>query len=92
MDRYAALMRSRLLEEILGRMTPEEKKALAVMSAQDSRDEEILRAVRQNGRHLEKLLEKAGKDRWWVAFGSDVAANILTNAGAWLLTRIMARR
>ena len=45
-----------------------------------------------NQRHLERLVEHAERDRWYVAFGSDVAANVLTTAGFWLLQKLLAKR
>ena len=51
--------------------------------------EEIMRQLKINEQHLEQLVEHANKDRWYVAFGSDVAANVLTAGAAWLLGRIL---
>lgn len=45
-----------------------------------------------NQQHLERLVRHAERDRWYVAFGSDVAANILTTAGFWLLQKLLAKR
>lgn len=87
-----ALMRRKLLEEMYDRMTDDEKKLFVMMTMQNRGNDEILRAIQTNRQHLEQLIEHADKDRWYVAFGSDVAANILTNAGAWLMTRLLARK
>ena len=87
-----ALMRRKLLEDMYDRMTDDEKKLFVMMTMQDRGNDEILRAIRQNQQHLEQLVEHAEKDRWYVAFGSDVAANILTNAGAWLMGKLLARK
>lgn len=87
-----AIMRRKLLEDMYDRMTDDEKKLFVMMTMQDRGNDEILRAIRQNQQNLEQLVEHAEKDRWYVAFGSDVAANILTNAGAWLMTRLLARK
>lgn len=87
-----ALMRRRLLEDMYERMTDDEKRLFVMMTMQNRSSDEILQAIRQNQQHLEQLVEHADKDRWYVAFGSDVAANILTNAGAWLMGKLLARK
>lgn len=87
-----ALLRRRLLEQMYDRMTDDEKRLFVQMSMQQRSSDEILQAIRQNQQHLEQLVEHANQDRWWVAFGSDVAANVLTNAGAWLMGRLLSRR
>lgn len=87
-----ALMRRKLLEDMYDRMTDDERKLFVQMAMQGRGSDEILRAIQQNQQHLEQLVEHAEKDRWYVAFGSDVAANLLTNAGAWLMTRLLARK
>ena len=45
-----------------------------------------------NQQHLERLVEHANRDRWHVAFGSDVAANVLTTSAFWLLQKLLARK
>ena len=45
-----------------------------------------------NQQHLERLVQHADRDRWYVAFGSDVAANVLTTSAFWLLGKILAKR
>lgn len=84
-----AMMRRRLLEDIYDRMTDDEKRLFVQMTMQNRSTEEIMRQLKLNQQHLEKLVEHANKDRWYVAFGSDVAANVLTTGAAWLLGRIL---
>jgi len=82
-----AIMRRRVLEDIYARMTPEERMFFAGTAERRQDKEEILQAVGRNREHLEKLAAHAEKDRWYTAFGSDVAANVLTTAGFWLLQK-----
>ena len=84
-----AMMRRRLLEDIYDRMTDDEKRLFVQMTMQNRSTEEIMRQLKKNEQHLEHLVEHANKDRWYVAFGSDVAANVLTTGAAWLLGRIL---
>jgi hypothetical protein len=41
---------------------------------------------------LERLVEHADRDQWYKAFGSDVAANVLTTSAFWLLGKLFAKR
>jgi sialic acid synthase SpsE len=84
-----AMMRRRLLEDIYDRMTDDEKRLFVQMTMQNRSTEEIMRQLKINEQHLEQLVEHANKDRWYIAFGSDVAANVLTTGAAWLLGRIL---
>lgn len=84
-----ALLRRKMLEEMYDRLTPEERRQLAMMSMQRRSDGEIMRAIQENRQQLERLLEKAESGRWYTAFGSDVAANVVTTAGFWLLSRLL---
>jgi len=84
-----ALLRRKMLEEMYDRLTPEERRQLAMMSMQRRSDGEVMRAIQDNRQKLERLLEKAEGSRWYTAFGSDVAANVVTTAGFWLLSRLL---
>ena len=85
-------MRRKLLEQMYDRMTDEEKRIFAMMTMQNKSNGEILQAIRQNQQHLEHLVEHADRDQWYVAFGSDVAANVLTTSAFWLLGKLFAKR
>ena len=87
-----ALARRMLLERIYDKMSDEEKRLFVTLSMQNKSDDEILRAIRQNQEHLERLVEHAEKDRWYVAFGSDVAANVLTSSAFWLLGKLLSKK
>ena len=86
-----ALLRRRLLEEMYDRMTDEEKRLFVQMTLQQKSHDEIMQAIEQNRLQIERIAEHTGRDRWWTAFGSDVAANVLTSAGYWLLGRLAGR-
>ena len=85
-------MRRKLLEQVYDRMTDEEKRLFAMLSMQNKSNDEILRAIQQNQQHLERLVEHANNDKWYVAFGSDVAANVLTTSAFWLLGKFFAKK
>jgi hypothetical protein len=87
-----ALARRMLLERIYEKMTDEEKRLFVLLSMQNKSNDEILRAIQKNQQHLQHLVEHADRDRWYTAFGSDVAANVLTTAAFWLLGKLFAKR
>ena len=90
MDR--AVARRMLLERIYDKMSDEEKRLFVMMTMQNKSNDEILRAIQKNQQHLERLVEHADRDRWYTAFGSDVAANVLTTSAFWLLGKLFARK
>lgn len=92
MPSTSAIARRMLLERIYDKMSDEEKRLFALLSVQDKGNDEILQAIRRNRQHLERLVEHADRDQWYRAFGSDVAANVLTTSAFWLLGRLLARR
>lgn len=67
-------------------MTSEEFLVLKSLMRQNQRH------LLTNQQHLERLVEHANRDRWYVAFGSDVAANVLTTSAFWLLQKLLARK
>ena len=83
-----ALMRRKLLEEMFDLMTDEEKRTFVLMTMQNKSANDIMQAIQQNQQHLQHLVEKADRDRWYTAFGSDVAANVLTTSAFWLLGKL----
>jgi len=85
------LARRVLLERLYDKMSDEDKRTFVLMTMQNKSAAEILQAIQQNQQHLQHLVEKADRDRWYTAFGSDVAANVLTTAGFWLLGKIFKR-
>lgn len=87
-----ALIRRKLMEEMYDKMTDEEKRLFAMMTMQNKSDVEILQAIRQNQQHLQHLVEHTDRDQWYKAFGSDVAANVLTTSAFWLLGKLFAKR
>ena len=87
-----AIARRMLLERIYDKMTDEEKRLFVLLSMQNKSNDEILQAIQQNQQHLQQLVEHADRDRWYVAFGSDVAANVLTSSAFWLLGKLFARK
>jgi len=83
-----AIARRYLLEKIYNQLSDEDKRTFVLMTMQDKSANDIMRAIQQNQQHLQHLVEKADRDRWYTAFGSDVAANVLTTSAFWLLQKL----
>ena len=86
-----ALMRRRLLEDIYDRMTDEEKRLFVQLTMQNKTTSDIMRELKLNQQKLEHIVKHIDKDRWYVSFSSDVAANILTSATSWLVGKLLAK-
>jgi hypothetical protein len=50
-----------------------------------------MKALKQNQHHLERIVKHIDKDRWYIAFGSDVAANVLTTTASWLIGKLLSK-
>jgi hypothetical protein len=82
-----ALMRRKLLEDIYGRMTDEEKRLFIQMTLQQRSTDEIKKALQEQSAQLQDLRRRQQ------TFSQDFLSNILGNAtwdGAlWLLNRLV---
>ena len=67
-------------------MTSEEFLVLKSLMKQNQRH------LLTNQQHLERLVRHAERDKWYVAFSSDVAANVLTTSAFWLLQKLLTRK
>lgn len=86
-----AIARRYLLEKIYNQLSDEDKRTFVLMTMQDKSANDIMQAIQQNQQHLQRIVQHIDKDRWYTAFGSDVAANVLTTAGFWLLQKFFNR-
>ena len=89
-------MRHRILKEMCERMTDEEKQNLVRIAMnknqQQSTDNMLLKEIRKNQQQLQQLIENTGRKQWYKAFGSDVAANVLTTSAFWFIQKMLAKR
>ena len=86
-----ALMCRRLLEDIYDRMTDEEKRLFVQMTMQNKTASDIMRELKLNQQKLEHIVKHIDKDRWYVSFSSDVAANVLTTTASWLIGKLLSK-
>jgi len=73
---YRELMRRKLLEQIYDKMSDEEKRTFVQFTMQDRDHREIMDALAQQRLVLDAIKKK---QNWVTDFGSDVAANFLTD-------------
>ena len=85
---YTALMRRKLLEDIYDRMSDDEKRLFVQLTLQNKSRDEILQALAQQQSQLNRI-EK--KQNWLTDFGSDIAANFLTDGLIWLGSKLFRK-
>ena len=74
--KYSELMRRKLLKDIYDKMSDEEKHTFVQLTMQNKSHQEIMDALARQKAQLDNI-EK--KQNWVTDFGSDVAANFLTD-------------
>ena len=85
---YRELMRRQLLERIYDKMSDEEKRTFVQLTMQNKSHTEIMEALSRQKVQLDKI-EK--KQNWLTDFGSDIAANFLTDGLIWLGSKLFKR-
>lgn len=85
---YRELMRQKLLEQIYDKMSDEEKRLFVQLTLQNRDHREIMAALGRQKADLEAIKKK---QNWVTDFGSDVAANFLTD-GLILIGRKLLKR
>ena len=88
---YRGLMRRQLLEKIYNKMSPEEKRLFIQLTLENKDHREIMDALRQQRTQIDGISDKVGKQSWLTDFGSDIAANFLTDGIIWLASRLFKR-
>lgn len=85
---YRELMRRQLLERIYDKMSDEEKHIFVQLTMQNKSHSEIMEALSRQKEQLDKI-EK--RNNWYVDFGSDIAANFLTDGLIWLGSKLFKK-
>lgn len=85
---YRELMRRKLLEQIYEKMSDEEKRTFIQLTMQNKDHNEIMEALQRQQNQLDSI---GKKQNWYVDFGSDVAANFLTDGLIWLGSRLFRK-
>jgi hypothetical protein len=85
---YRGLMRRKMLEDIYDRMSDDEKRAFVQLTLQDRDHKEIMEALQKQGDDLHSIRRN---QNWFVDFGSDVTANLFTDALIWIGSRLFKK-
>lgn len=83
-----SLQRCVLLEKMYERMTEDERRAFISLTLNEKGHKEIMSALESQQGVLDEIKRR---QNWLTDFGSDVAANFLTDGLIWLGTRIFKR-
>ena len=85
---YRGLMRRKLLEDIYDKMSDEEKRIFIQMTMQNRNRDEILSALQKQSEDLQAIRRN---QNWAVDFGSDIAANFLTDGLIYLGSKLFKK-
>jgi SAM-dependent MidA family methyltransferase len=85
------LVQRKIAEDIYGRMTDEERLQMELYLRQEYGHREIMEELRQQRAQMSQMARKMEKQSWVTDFGSDVAANFLTDGLIWLVRRLSRR-
>ena len=85
---YRWLMRRKLLEDIYDKMSDEEKRIFIQMTMQNRNRDEILLALQKQSDDLQAIRRN---QNWAVDFGSDIAANFLTDGLIYLGSKLFKK-
>ena len=85
---YQGLMRRKLLEDIYDKMSDEEKRTFIQMTMQNKSRDEILSALQKQSEDLQAIRRN---QNWAVDFGSDIAANFLTDGLIYLGSKLFKK-
>lgn len=88
MNAYRELIRRKLLEDMYERMSDEDKRTFVQLTMQNKSNDEILQALAQQKNQLDHI-EKS--QNWFVSFGSDIAANFLTDGLIWIGSKLFRK-
>lgn len=91
MSGYRELMRRKLLEEMYDKMSPEEKRTFIQLTLQDKSHREIMQALLKQHEQINRVVQKVEKQSWITNFGSDVAANFLTDGLIWIGHKLLRK-
>ena len=85
---YRELMRRQLLERIYDKMSDKEKRTFIQLTMQNKSHTEIMEALSQQQKQLNDIQKK---QNWLTDFGSDIAANFLTDGLIWLGSKLFRK-
>ena len=91
MSDYRALMRRKLLEEMYDKLSEDEKRQFVMLTMQEKDHREIMEALNLQQDQIGRVARKIERQSWMTDYGSDVAANFLTDGLIWLGAKLLRR-
>lgn len=88
---YSTLLRRKLIEDIYGKMSDEEKRTFMQLSLRKRDHNEIMTALRGQSEQINRVANKVEKQNWLTDFLSDVSANFFTDGLIWLGSRLFKK-
>ena len=83
------IVRLEILNRILSRMSEEDRRDYIIFM-NDKNHNEIMTALSNQSKQLNRVVEKVEKQSWVSSFGSDVLANVTTNTAWWLFSKLFS--
>lgn len=84
-------MRYMLLQDILQKMTPEERQAYIVKASQQQQHQELLDAIHAQDGQIARIVKKTEGQNWLTSFTSDVLANFTSTGILWLGSKLLKK-
>lgn len=88
---YRDYMRYQLLQDILQRLTPEERQAYMVYASQQKQHQELLDSIHAQDGQIARIAQKVEKQNWLSSFTSDVLANFTSAGVLWLGSKLLKK-
>jgi len=91
MNTYRELLRMKLLEDMCGKMSPEDKRTFVQLTMQDKSRDDILQALQKQEREIGEIHRKVSGQTWLSDFSSNIAGNALWDGLVWVGSRLLRR-
>ena len=85
-------VRCQLMQDILQKMDPDERKLyIAGLSQQKQQHNELMDAIHAQDRQIAQIIERTKNQNWLTSFTSDVLANFTSTGILWLGSKLFKR-
>lgn len=79
------------MQDILQKMTPEERQAYMANVVQQKQHKEVMDAIHAQDRQISQIIEKGSNNNWLASFTSDVLGNFTSIGILWLGSKLFKR-
>lgn len=84
-------MRYQLLQDILQKMSPEERQVYMVNEFRNRQHQEVMDAIHAQDRQIAQIIDKSKNSNWLTSFTSDVLANFTSTGILWLGSKLLKK-